>query len=142
MWERSDVDEVLWENECWKKEKIPSQFCNRRGNNRRYVIAQNTRKRKHHINNAHQNLVKPAAKISGKRPYHNASHSSDLAGVGRLRIIFVHILPNTFTVLMSSIMIGFNNAVLAEAGMSYLGKKYPCQSYRSPSDAGERAPQA
>ena len=39
MWERSDVDEVLWENECWKKEKIPSQFCSRRGNNRRYVIA-------------------------------------------------------------------------------------------------------
>lgn len=47
--------------------------------------------------------------------------SARLAGVGRLRIIFVHILPNTFTVLMSSIMIGFNNAVLAEAGMSYLG---------------------
>jgi ABC-type dipeptide/oligopeptide/nickel transport systems, permease components len=47
--------------------------------------------------------------------------SAQLAGVGRLRIIFVHILPNTFTVLMSSIMIGFNNAVLAEAGMSYLG---------------------
>lgn len=47
--------------------------------------------------------------------------SARLAGVGRLRIIFVHILPNTFTVLLSSIMIGFNNAVLAEAGMSYLG---------------------
>lgn len=47
--------------------------------------------------------------------------SARLAGVGRMRIIFVHILPNTFTVLMSSIMIGFNNAVLAEAGMSYLG---------------------
>ena len=47
--------------------------------------------------------------------------SAQLAGVGRLRIIFVHILPNTFTVLMSSIMIGFNNAVLAEASMSYLG---------------------
>lgn len=47
--------------------------------------------------------------------------SARLAGVGKLRIIFVHILPNTFTVLLSSIMIGFNNAVLAEAGMSYLG---------------------
>ena len=33
----------------------------------------------------------------------------------------VHILPNTVPVLLSAIMIGFNNAVLAEAGMSYLG---------------------
>ncbi len=47
--------------------------------------------------------------------------SARLAGVGNLRIIFVHILPNAFTTLLSSIMIGFNNAVLAEAGMSYLG---------------------
>lgn len=47
--------------------------------------------------------------------------SAKLAGVGPLRIIFVHILPNTMPVLISSIMIGFNNAVLAEAGMSYLG---------------------
>ena len=47
--------------------------------------------------------------------------SARLAGVSNLRIIFVHILPNTVTVLLSSVMIGFNNAVLAEAGMSYLG---------------------
>lgn len=47
--------------------------------------------------------------------------SARLQGVGQFRIIFVHILPNTMTVLMSSVMIGFNNAVLAEAGMSYLG---------------------
>ncbi len=47
--------------------------------------------------------------------------SARLAGVGPLRMIFVHILPNTMPVLMSSVMIGFNNAVLAEAGMSYLG---------------------
>lgn len=47
--------------------------------------------------------------------------SAKLAGAGHLRIMFVHILPNTLTVLVSSIMIGFNNAVLAEAGMSYLG---------------------
>lgn len=44
-----------------------------------------------------------------------------LMGAGNLRIMFVHILPNTVPVLFSSIMIGFNNAVLAEAGMSYLG---------------------
>ncbi len=44
-----------------------------------------------------------------------------LQGAGHLRIMFVHILPNTFTVLLSAVMIGFNNAVLAEAGMSFLG---------------------
>lgn len=44
-----------------------------------------------------------------------------LQGVSDLRMIFVHILPNIRGVLMSSIMIGFNNAVLAEAGLSYLG---------------------
>ena len=47
--------------------------------------------------------------------------SAKLAGASDLRIMFVHILPNTTTVLLSSVMIGFNNAVLAEAGMSYLG---------------------
>lgn len=47
--------------------------------------------------------------------------SARLQGAGNLRIMFVHILPNTLPVLMSAVMIGFNNAVLAEAGMSYLG---------------------
>lgn len=46
---------------------------------------------------------------------------AQLAGVSDLRIMFVHILPNTLNVLVSYLMIGFNNAVLAEAGMSYLG---------------------
>lgn len=47
--------------------------------------------------------------------------SAKLQGAGNIRIMFVHILPNTMTVLLSAIMIGFNNAVLAEAGMSFLG---------------------
>lgn len=47
--------------------------------------------------------------------------SVKLFGAGDLRIIVVHILPNLKTVLLSSIIIGFNNSVLAEAGMSYLG---------------------
>ena len=34
--------------------------------------------------------------------------------------MFVHILPNTKPILLSSLTIGFNNAILAEAGMSYL----------------------
>ena len=47
--------------------------------------------------------------------------AAKLYGASHMRIIFVHILPNIKQVLLSSIMIGFNNAVLAEAGMSYLG---------------------
>lgn len=47
--------------------------------------------------------------------------SARLMGAGSLRIMFVHILPNTWPVLLSGITIGFNNAVLAEASMSYLG---------------------
>lgn len=44
-----------------------------------------------------------------------------LMGVKRLRILFVHILPNIFATFWVSVTIGFNNAILAESGMSYLG---------------------
>lgn len=44
-----------------------------------------------------------------------------LMGVGSFRVLFVHILPNIFSVFWVSVMIGFNNAILAESGMSYLG---------------------
>ena len=44
-----------------------------------------------------------------------------LMGVGKLRILFVHILPNIFSTFWVSVTIGFNNAILAESGMSYLG---------------------
>lgn len=47
--------------------------------------------------------------------------SAILLGVPTPRILFVHILPNIAPVLLSSITTGFNNAVLAEASMSYLG---------------------
>lgn len=47
--------------------------------------------------------------------------SARLIGVSTPRILFVHILPNTMPTLLSSLAIGFNNAVLAEAGLSYLG---------------------
>ena len=47
--------------------------------------------------------------------------NAKIMGCGHLRIMFVHILPNILPVLIPTIMIGFNNAVLAEAGMSYLG---------------------
>lgn len=47
--------------------------------------------------------------------------SARIQGASDLRIIFLHIMPNIRGVLLSSILIGFNNAVLAEAGLSYLG---------------------
>lgn len=47
--------------------------------------------------------------------------SAKLMGAGAVRIMFVHILPNAWPVLLSSVIIGFNNAVLAEASMSFLG---------------------
>jgi peptide/nickel transport system permease protein len=47
--------------------------------------------------------------------------SAKIMGAGSLRIIFRHILPNAMPVILSSIVIGFNNAVIAEAGLSYLG---------------------
>lgn len=47
--------------------------------------------------------------------------NAKLMGASDVRILFLHILPNIIPVLLSSIAIGFNNAVLAEASMSYLG---------------------
>ncbi|MBR6748762.1 MAG: ABC transporter permease [Clostridia bacterium] len=51
----------------------------------------------------------------------NYIKSARLMGAGPLRIMFSHILPNTFQVLFSAVTIGFNNAVLSEASMSFLG---------------------
>ena len=47
--------------------------------------------------------------------------SARLMGAGWGRILLVHMLPNTLRVLLPAITIGFNNAVLAEASMSFLG---------------------
>lgn len=47
--------------------------------------------------------------------------SARIMGAGNFRIIFVHILPNARVSMLTSAAIGFNNAVLAEASMSYLG---------------------
>lgn len=51
----------------------------------------------------------------------NYVKSARLMGASSGRILFRHILPNTLQVLLPAITIGFNNAVLAEASMSYLG---------------------
>lgn len=47
--------------------------------------------------------------------------SARLMGASHLRIMLIHILPNTRQVLLPTLAIGFNNAVLAEASMSFLG---------------------
>jgi peptide/nickel transport system permease protein len=46
--------------------------------------------------------------------------AAKIMGAKNLRIIFVHILPNCKTMILTNVLIGFNNAILAEAGMSYL----------------------
>lgn len=51
----------------------------------------------------------------------NYIKSARLMGASSSRILLIHILPNTMNVLLPAITIGFNNAVLAEASMSYLG---------------------
>ncbi|MET0017471.1 ABC transporter permease subunit [Oscillibacter sp.] len=51
----------------------------------------------------------------------NFVQSARLMGATPARILFVHILPNTLHVLLPAATIGFNNAVLAEASMSFLG---------------------
>lgn len=51
----------------------------------------------------------------------NYIKSARLMGAGKVRILTIHILPNIMQVLLPAITIGFNNAVLAEASMSYLG---------------------
>ncbi len=56
-----------------------------------------------------------------KCKYMDYVSSAKLQGAGDIRIMFCHILTNTKSVLLPSVLIGFNNAVLAEAGMSYLG---------------------
>lgn len=51
----------------------------------------------------------------------NFIKSARLMGAGSVRILAVHMLPNTLSVLLPALTIGFNNAVLAEASMSFLG---------------------
>ncbi len=50
----------------------------------------------------------------------NYVKNARIMGAGDLRIMFVHILPNIIPVLLPAVTIGFNNAVLAEASMSFL----------------------
>ena len=60
---------------------------------------------------------------TGTLQYKNADFvlSNKVFGDSDLRILFIHILPNIYPLLLSSIVIGLSNAILAESSMSYLG---------------------
>ena len=47
--------------------------------------------------------------------------SARLSKAGTCRIIFAHIMPNAYIGILASAAVGFNNAVIAEAGLSFLG---------------------
>ncbi len=44
-----------------------------------------------------------------------------MTGAGSLRIIFLHIFPNIYNEIISSLTVGFASAVLSEATLSFLG---------------------
>ncbi|MCR5431751.1 MAG: ATP-binding cassette domain-containing protein [Lachnospiraceae bacterium] len=44
-----------------------------------------------------------------------------LMGASIPRILFLHIFPGTLPVFIPTVMLGFNNAILAEAGLGFLG---------------------
>ena len=47
--------------------------------------------------------------------------NAKLMGISDMRIMLFHILPNLKSSLISALVIGFNNAVLSESSMSFLG---------------------
>lgn len=47
--------------------------------------------------------------------------SAEVFGASPFRIMFVHILPNTYPTLLSAMTIGFSNAILSESALSFLG---------------------
>lgn len=53
--------------------------------------------------------------------HQNYIQAAGLMGASDGRIMFRHIFPNSLSVLLPTLSIGFNNAVLAEASMSYVG---------------------
>ena len=60
---------------------------------------------------------------SGTLQYRNRDFilAARINGTGRMRILFVHILPNLFPSLLPAMVLGLSNAILAESTMSYLG---------------------
>lgn len=47
--------------------------------------------------------------------------SAKVFGASSFRIMFIHILPNIYPALLSAVTIGISNAIISEAGLSFLG---------------------
>ncbi|MCL2832034.1 MAG: ABC transporter permease [Treponema sp.] len=60
---------------------------------------------------------------SGTLQYRNRDFilAARIIGASRPRILFIHILPNLLPPLISAMILGLSNAILAESTMSYLG---------------------
>lgn len=60
---------------------------------------------------------------TGTLQYRNADfvRNNKVFGDSDLRLLLVHIFPNILPLLLSSVIVGLSNAILAESGMSYLG---------------------
>ena len=60
---------------------------------------------------------------SGTLQYRNRDFilAAQIIGTSRRRLLFSHILPNLFPSLLSAMVLGLSNAILAESTMSYLG---------------------
>ncbi len=58
------------------------------------------------------------ALVEKNRPYFEAAYA---AGAGHLRLLFVHLLPNIMPPLIVVATLGVSTAVLAAAGLSFLG---------------------
>lgn len=60
---------------------------------------------------------------TGTLQYKNADfvRNNRVFGDSDLRLLLVHIFPNIIPLLLSSVIVGLSNAILAESSMSYLG---------------------
>jgi peptide/nickel transport system permease protein len=63
-------------------------------------------------------LVHGEARAVAARPY---VESAVALGAGRGRLLLHHVLPNTLTPVIVAAALGFGNAILLEAGLSFLG---------------------
>ena len=60
---------------------------------------------------------------TGTLQYKNADvvKMARIFGVSGIRLALIHVFPNIFPLLLSSVIVGLSNAILAESSMSYLG---------------------
>ncbi len=67
-------------------------------------------------------LTRAEVKSLRERPFYHAARS---AGLGHLRVVFKHLLPNAMTPILVAAALGVGNAIMLEAGLSFLGLGIP-----------------